>query len=558
MTPIRRHLFRSFPLLLLALATTSAPAADNYLKLIPSTALAWGAVNHMNEASDKIQKLAAIVQAPTVSVLEEIKKDSGLQKGLDEKGAAGFFVVPGKTEKEPAVMAFVAIADEKQFLGNFEVVQAGEKIREVKIKTEEGKIKTGESVPKAEDSELRPARSTRSKPTICIALREGYVLVVPKSDRAALEAALEAKQSIAAEMAGLESWLAENDGTVVGTSAGIKLAAKLAAEELKKSKDNVGNGPEAAILRPFLDIYGKVLAAAPNELSLATAGIRCDKQNSIRVIGRARLIKGGLVSLATAAIPPAKENLLAGVPGGPFFFAGGGVSISSLLEGYMNLAFGLLKNMKSVYGVSAEDLDQMSKDSSKLFRQVRSMNLVMKIGKRGDPLYSNIFSTMRVDNARQMFDLQEKYTENSGKRFQQAKPGMFKSMTVKRLEIAGKPALQQEIALALPNLPGGEGGQALFDQMFGPGGKMVLYYVALDEHRIVMGMNVSPERMATALDIIKQPKKCLAEDADVSVTAAMLPANSQWVAYVSFRGYARLIQRMMAAAQRPGGRTSPR
>ena len=172
----------------------------------------------MNEASDKIQKLAAIVQAPAVSVLEQIKKETGMVKGLDEKGAAGFFVVPGKTEKDASVGAvFVAVADEKEFLGNFEIVKAGEKISEVKLKT--------------------PERATIA---IVLAMRNGYALIAPKSDRAALEAAVEAKQDISAEMAGLESWLAENDATVVGTAAGIKYAAKQAGEELKKSKDRFG------------------------------------------------------------------------------------------------------------------------------------------------------------------------------------------------------------------------------------------------------------------------------------------------------------------------------
>ena len=41
--------------------------------------------------------------------------------------------------------------------------------------------------------------------------------------------------------------------------------------------------------------------------------------------------------------------------------------------------------------------------------------------------------------------MQEKYTENANKLMQNAKQGMLKSMTVKRLEIAGKPALQQEM-----------------------------------------------------------------------------------------------------------------
>ena len=211
----QRHLFRFFSLLLSALAVaTSARAADSYLKVIPSTALAWGAVNHMNEASDKIQKLAGIVQAPAVSVLDLLKTASGVAKGLDEKGAAGVFGVPGKTAKDASVGAvFVAISNEKEFLANFEVVKAGEKISEIKFKTPGGDTATH-----------------------CLAMRNGYALFSPKSDRAALEAAIEAKQDISAEMAGLESWLAENDAVVVGTAAGIKYAAQAGQRRTEKSE----------------------------------------------------------------------------------------------------------------------------------------------------------------------------------------------------------------------------------------------------------------------------------------------------------------------------------
>ena len=43
-------------------------------------------------------------------------------------------------------------------------------------------------------------------------------------------------------------------------------------------------------------------------------------------------------------------------------------------------------------------------------------------------------------------------------------------------------------------------------------------------------------------------KRALPRTADVAVTAAMLPPNAQWVAYVSLRGYVQMIQRFMAAA----------
>jgi hypothetical protein len=53
--------------------------------------------------------------------------------------------------------------------------------------------------------------------------------------------------------------------------------------------------------------------------------------------------------------------------------------------------------------------------------------------------------------------------------------------------------------------------------------------------------------MAAAVDVVKQPRKSLGEDADVSVTAAMLPAGSQWVAHLSPRGYMQLTQRLLTA-----------
>lgn len=541
MTCTRRQFYRLFALMLLALATTSAPAADNYLKVVPGTALAWGAVNHMKEASDKIQKLATLLQSPTSNVLDEMKREAGVSKGLDENGAAGFFVVPGKTEKDAVATAiFAAVADEKEFLGNFEVLSSDEKIREVKPKPEEDKPKNAPNVP----------RRVRNTSTHCLAFSNGYALLAPKSDRAALEAALETKQDISAEMTGWESWLTENDGTVVGTAAGIKFAAKQASAELKKSKDNLGSGPELAVLHTFMDLYGKVLEVAPSELSLALGGVRCDKEGSIRLIGRARLIDGGQLSKAVATIQPVTENLLSGVPGGQFVVAAGGVGVPKLADGYMNLLMGFVKSMKTASGMSPEDMERMSKESLDVFRQVHSMNFVMKSGKRGDPIYSNMYSVMHVDNSRQLLDQQAKYAEKANALIQNGKSGAVKSTSVKRLEIAGKPAIQQEVNFDFSNLPGADANRAMFDEMIGIGGKMLIYYVAADEHTILMGIGVSQERMIAALDVVKQPKKSLAEDADIALTASMLPADSQWAAYLSLRGCMQMSQRLMTMAMK--------
>ena len=333
MTPTRRRPYRSIPLLLLALtASASAQAAESYLKVIPGTALAWGAVNRMGEASDKIQKLAGIVQAPAVSVLDLVKKEKGVTKGLDEKGAAGVFGLPGKTEKDASVGAFFfAVADEKAFLGNFEVVKAGEKLSEIKLKTADATI-------------------------YCLAMRGGYALIAPKSDRAAIEAALEAKQDV------LPRWPAWSRGSPKTTPRwpalppASSMPRERPARDSKKSKEGMAGAAEMAGLHSFLDVLDKAMEAAPHELSLALAGIRCDKQGTVCVIGRARLASGGLVSAAVATIPPVKESLLSGLPGGPFVVAAGGVGMPKLIDAYMDMAAGFMTSMKSLYGMSAQDV----------------------------------------------------------------------------------------------------------------------------------------------------------------------------------------------------------
>jgi hypothetical protein len=543
-----RYLQGVFPVLFLALSAASAQAAEDYLKLIPSTALSWGVVNHMSDANAKVQKLAAAVGAPVPGMLDSFKTESGISKGLDEKRAGGFFLLPGTTAKDPVLpVLFVAIEDEKEFLGNFKVVKPGERIKEIKVKVVRPNLPPGAIPPDNEPS---------SSLTEFVCFRSGYALMTSERFKPALEASLAAKQDISAEMAGFESWLAENDGTVVGTAAGIKYAAKQAAVDLKNPNSAGGSSPELAVFaKSFQENFSKAAMNMPSEFSLALAGIRYDKQGAIHVCGRARLVSGGEFSKAVGDISPSTEKLLSGIPGGSFIIAAGGVGIPKLTDGYHDLVLTVMKSMKSMYGMSAEEIEKMTKESFETFKQVRSMNIVMKTGKRGDPIYSNIYSAMRVEDSQRLLDLQEKYAANTNKLLHNATEGMMKSTSIKRMEIAGKPALQQEVTFDLSSMAGPEANHAALEAMMGAGGKMLLYHVAADQHTVLMGMGVSQERMAAALDIVKQPRKSLAEDADVNLAAAMLPADAQWVLYISPRGYMQMTQRLMSGMMKnvPGG-----
>lgn len=152
-----------------------------------------------------------------------------------------------------------------------------------------------------------------------------------------------------------------------------------------------------------------------------------------------------------------------------------------------------MRSIKRVNGMPAEDAAALNRESFEMLRQVRSIEFVMKTGKRGDPIFGNMYCVMTVDNSQRVLDLQEKFIEHTNKRLQDAKQGVVKSTTAKRLEIAGKPALQQEVHFDLSNIPGAEANHAVFDEMLGVGGTMVGYFAAADEHTVLVGLGVSQD-----------------------------------------------------------------
>ncbi len=518
--------------LFLALLSTWAAAADDAFKIVPGNALAWGAVNRSADADAKIQKLAAIVHAPAISVLDLVKQQVGAKGGIDDKGSAGFIVLPGKSDNEPGMVFFVAVTDYKAFLGNFEVSKAGDAISEVKIGSEQ----------------------------LVVAQREGYALIAAAKDRAALESAIQSKEAVAADVSDIGPWLAENDCSLVATTAGIKVFAKLASEQLEKmqkalSEAGANNAPgiDVAAIGPALDIYRQLIEGSSKEISRAALGLRVDKEGAIRLVVRAKLASGGEVAKSIAEISAPNNDLLEGIPGGSFVLAGGGISPGKMIERYMSFSTAILKSNQKMFGLNAEQAEKMQKLSTEDILSVRSMAMCMKIGKSGEPIYSNIYGTLHVDNAQEFLAKTLKKQEAMNELLKEAKDGAVKPMIITKIEIAGKPAVQQEMTFDFSKMPGTAGNPAMMDAMFGPDGKMVMYYVPVDEHTVFVGAGISKERMATAMNVIKDPKRSLAADADVAIVKAMLPTGAQGVVYVSIRGYATLVQRILFGTLRQDG-----
>jgi hypothetical protein len=519
----------------LGLATwcgAAAQAAENVLAIVPSDALAVGLVKNISDADAKVQKLAGLVQSPIPSPLAQLKSMAGIQKGLDEKGTVVAIVQGGNEDERPDVVVAVPVTDYKEFVGQFH--------------------------PTDPDARIVEVEAAGSKTKMLVAHRGGFALLEDPANRKWLEKVLDAHESIAGELAPIEPWLAENDAAFVGTRAGIRWATAKAQAELKKTLQDfkriedaggMPGGDPLGMALAVLQFYGQGLALAEKEVSLAAVGVAVDQQNTVRVTGRVRFVKDSKVGESLAAIQPADKDLMAGLPGGPFFFAGGAVTPEPLMKQLAALGTAFLQKNFSRYGLSPEQAEQLAKNSMQTLEQMRTLSLVMKTGKRGEPIYSNMFGTIRVANAPQYLAQYEKQMEAQNRILKEAKDGILKPMEVKKTEIGGRPALEVEVTIPLPKTDGEgpmqEMQQSMMQAMFGPNNKMKIYLTAANETTLVMGYGTTPEKVGEASEMVRSAKPGFAADKDVAATAALLPAGAQWVGYVSPHGYVNMVRRMM-------------
>ncbi len=157
---------------------------------------------------------------------------------------------------------------------------------------------------------------------------------------------------------------------------------------------------------------------------------------------------------------------------------------------------------------------------------------------------------MRVKNSETFLVDYEKYLASYSRIAEKIKSPMFQPAQVEKTEIDGVRALKVTMSMPqMPNMP--PESAKMMERMYGPGGKIVAWMVACNEHTVVVGY-MSQEPLRRAIAAIKQGKPGLAGDAGVAKVAALLPSGATWSAYLSPKGTFDFADRMMAAVLPPG------
>lgn len=531
----RRALATVTVICLVLLAGGFARAAEDLLGVIPEESLGFAVVNRLAETDAKIQALGREMQLPVPSALEMFKARAGLQDVLDEKGSAAIVLLPGgDAGSRPAAVLFLPVTDYKQFLRQLKPDDASAKIVEVEVRNQ----------------------------SFLIGSRGGYAVVARSGNRDALEKVLGSSKRVAAGLAPLRRMLAEGDVAGVITRRGIKLLAAKGQEALQQAKtalaalpEDKKEGIEAAI--GVFDVYGQIIKALGEEInSYAVAG-RIDDGGNLHLIERVRVTPGGQAARILSEVKPPRRDLLTGLPDGPFVFALAGVLPESAGECLMQFSAAVMKAAPGIYGLDAQQVDELIEISRQSMKGLHGMSMMMGVGKPGDPIYSNIAVVEMVDDSEAFLADYRKTIQAMNRLLKDAEGSIMKPVKLKEVKIGEASALK--LTMKIPMFPGAEkmpNFDEIMEKLFGPGGKMIAFIAAADEHTILAAYT-NRRLLRQCLKAADGTQPGLAADPAVAKTAAMLPSGAQWVGYISPKGMIDFIKRVIPAVT-PEGQTAPK
>ncbi len=498
---------------LLALAFGLAPArwalAADVLDAIPSTALAVIVVNRLEATSDKIEKLAGKVQAPSVSLLSLARVQTGIHAGLDDKATAAMAWLPAEDQplEAPTPIVILPVTDYEKFVAQLQPENATDKITQVYV---------------------------AGKPVL-VCQKGDFAVLAGAEFEPALKDVLASVKSVGDELSPLRTWLAEVDVAAVATPAVIKVLSGTANDWLSTQIDvleqqGVPGGPGGAAVLPALKLYQQLSMAAGDELYLAAIGIRSDEAGTVRVSTRLRLTPGGRWAETAGRIEGSNKPLLTGLPDGPFV----GVAAIQYSEPLRNLAGWFLSEEGRKLNPALDKLppDQRAKFAEifgRIMAQQQNGKFWIGAPKPDEPLLSNAILIAKVDDSKEylsQIDELGKLPSGDGENARK----ILSLGEVKHIQVDGHDAIEyvtsmKDIEAGQP-APLAEPVKAVFKKIFGSDDAIHTYLAAIDDHTIVSAY-VSVDNLRRAIAAAEHPAGTSSQpDPQVAEITALLPAGA--------------------------------
>ncbi len=158
-----------------------------------------------------------------------------------------------------------------------------------------------------------------------------------------------------AALAPWQQWLETPDAAGVVLPPGLKRLTQKARDRLQKLQANLAAGGEQEkAASAVFDVYGKMLDTVEKEVTACGFGLHIDKAGVVRITSRVTLLPGGKCAQLVAQAQPPKEDLLKGLPAGPFVLAAGTTSSQAMWDSLLEFSTEMTRLLPRTAGLSEE------------------------------------------------------------------------------------------------------------------------------------------------------------------------------------------------------------
>ena len=216
-------------------------------------------------------------------------------------------------------------------------------------------------------------------------------------------------------------------------------------------------------------------------------GSRLDKAGNLEVDAAALFAPGSSFAQAGAKTKSAPGQPLAGLPDVPFVFAFSGSMSGSFMKEMMSIGTKAMTAMAK--DLPAEKVQKLEQAAGNIFKDLKSMSMVVGAGKGNESLLQNSYVVMKVANAQAYLQNYEDFLEAYNSLMKEIKlPEGFPNqpMKAKKTKVDGIGPAAEVTADFGNNANQMELIKKLMEVYFGPGGKMIATTVAIDNNTLLM------------------------------------------------------------------------
>lgn len=525
-SPLRARSLRWVLPALLMLATIQPLHAQEVLHYVPEDALGFVLVRDLAGTNRKCDQLIEMFDASFPAPLTLLKLATDLGDGIDFDGDVLIALVPGpNASSDPEPLVLLPIADYEKFAASIRSDDSGE-----------------------------VCRATIAGEDVLVARHGPFAMVMNVENRETLEILLSLEPEPVDLIEPLAGWLQDNVATLVVMPAGMEELLELGrqglADQRQTFSDEFGN-PEfsqaLAQMHQGIALYQTMLDVFGTKFDLLAGGLSIDDDSNLR-FGLRLLSENNQAATAMVTATTTRPSPLAGYPDQPFVFAGGGPMEATWMKSLTKATVQMMRQMPEMYGfeeLEDEQWEELEATYLELVKDLRSTSMVMLPGKKGEPLFSNIFGTARVENATEYLQAYKKSVETWNRMMVQSTSDIRLQYEIRDLKVGGAEAceLVADVAAAArdPRVPMFNW---MLEAMFGEDGKLHTLMVAADKNTLVYGM-ADEQRMTQVIDEVKRSEMGLQNSALVQTTHKLLTPAAAWKFYVSPQGCVTWAKRIM-------------